>query len=65
MVCNILLRSVKLEIKIKLVLAVASLFAAVFGLIMGELWPAVVCALGACLAFGSYRWNKRELERQQ
>jgi len=55
---------VKLEIKIKLALAMASLLAMVFGLIMGELWPAVVCALGAFWAFDSYRWNKRELERQ-
>lgn len=53
----------RLEIKIKFVLAVASLLAMVLGLIMGELWPAVVCGLGAFWAFGSYRRNRQTLER--
>jgi hypothetical protein len=54
----------KLESKILLALAAVSLLAMVFALIMGELWPAVVCALGAFWASGAYRREKRALGRQ-
>jgi amino acid transporter len=53
-----------IELKITLVLAIASLLAMVSALIMGELWPAAVCGIGAVFGFGSYHWNKRGLEQQ-
>jgi branched-subunit amino acid transport protein len=48
-------RSMKLEMKIKLLLSIASLLAMVFALSKGELWLAVVGALGAFWTLSSYR----------
>jgi hypothetical protein len=46
---------VELESKIKLALVIASLLGVVYGLIMGDLWPAAACAISAICVSVSYR----------
>ncbi len=63
MVCDILL-IVEFESKIQLVLIVASLVGAAYALIMGNLWPAVACAISVFCLSVSYR-SARQRERAE
>jgi Flp pilus assembly protein TadB len=57
-------RSVRLEMKILLVLAPAVLIAMVYALTQGKLWVAGLLAFGVFLILVSYRREKRALGRR-